>query len=110
MSEAHRQGAWLAQQTDQEKSLFLAALAHELTIVARVTYVPQTEDLQHPRWLRWINEYQHRVAACQYQTLAGRGDPDFQASLAAWAFEDADGELRKLVAFAWDEAKRRVQG
>lgn len=65
MTEAQRQGDWLAQRTDREKSLFLAALAHELTVVARATYVPQTEDIEHPHWLRWLNEYQHRIAACQ---------------------------------------------
>src|SRR4051794_34034111 len=41
----------------------LADYAWELTVVARGTYVPGTEDIADPRRLRMLNEVQHRVIA-----------------------------------------------
>lgn len=41
----------------------LAGFARALTVVARGTYVPLTEDIADPRRLRVLNEIQHRVTA-----------------------------------------------
>jgi hypothetical protein len=50
-----------SQMTKDDKTRFLCRLAFELTIVARDTYIPQTEELSHPAQLRAINELQHRI-------------------------------------------------
>jgi hypothetical protein len=38
----------------------LAEYAFNLTVIARGTYFPQTEDIADPRRLRLLNEVQHR--------------------------------------------------
>ena len=55
------------------KASLLAALAHELTIVARDTYEAGTENLTCPSRMRAINEVQHRLTAFLAALL--RGDP-----------------------------------
>jgi hypothetical protein len=45
----------------ENKIRFLCRLRLELTVVARHTYTPQTEDISHPAHLRAINELQHRI-------------------------------------------------
>jgi hypothetical protein len=47
--------------TDQVR--FLLAVAHELTIVARGYYVPQSDALADAAAVRAVNEIQHRVVA-----------------------------------------------
>jgi hypothetical protein len=54
------------------KVRFLSRLAFELTVAARDTYVPQTEDLSHPAHLRAINELQHRILS--YLSALTSGD------------------------------------
>jgi hypothetical protein len=44
-----------------EQLRVLAEYAHDLTVIARGTYIPQTEDIADPRRLRLLNEVQHRV-------------------------------------------------
>jgi hypothetical protein len=57
----------------KDKASFLAALAHELTIVARDTCEAGTENLTHPSRMRAVNEVQHRLTAFLAALL--RGDP-----------------------------------
>ena len=47
--------------TEEEQGRFLATLAHEITIVARGTYVPGTEEVADPPRLRQWNELQHLI-------------------------------------------------
>jgi hypothetical protein len=47
----------------QEKTAFLARLAHELTILARDAYDVGQDGLTDPPRLRRINEVQHRVTS-----------------------------------------------
>lgn len=49
----------------------LAAYAHDLTVIARGTYVPGTEDIADPRRLRMLNEVQHRVTGHLRHLLLG---------------------------------------
>ncbi len=63
-----QEGHWLAELPHEGKLLFLAALAHEITVVARNSYRPQTEELDKPSQLRSINEIQHRILACLVQS------------------------------------------
>jgi hypothetical protein len=58
-----------------DKSRLLAHLAFDLTITARSTYVPGSDDVAQPSQLRAINEVQHRVTACLSELLDRRGDP-----------------------------------
>jgi hypothetical protein len=47
--------------SSENKIRFLCRLAFELTVVARDTYIPQTEDISHPAHMRALNELQHRI-------------------------------------------------
>jgi hypothetical protein len=51
--------------------LVLADYAFNLTVIARGTYVPQTEDIADPQRLRLLNEVQHRVTGHMRHLLAG---------------------------------------
>ena len=44
-----------------QRIIFLAYLAHELTVSARMTYEPGTENVTAPQLLRAFNEVQHHV-------------------------------------------------
>jgi hypothetical protein len=54
------------------KIRFLSRLAFELTIVARDTYVPQSEELSRPAHMRAINELQHQILS--YLSALTSGD------------------------------------
>ena len=58
----------------EQKRRLLARLSFELTIVARDTYVPSSEDIAAPQQLRSFNEIQHRVTSCLLELLDNRGD------------------------------------
>jgi hypothetical protein len=45
----------------EEKTAFLLRLVHELTIIARDTYDPESGGVNNPLRLRLINEIQHRI-------------------------------------------------
>ena len=49
----------------------LADYAHDLTIIARGTYIPQTEDIADPQRLRLLNEVQHRVTGHMRHLISG---------------------------------------
>jgi hypothetical protein len=44
-----------------DQALFLVRLAADLTVEARGTYIPQSEDVSDPSRLRMFNEAQHRI-------------------------------------------------
>jgi len=56
----------------EHKIRFLSRLAFELTVVARDTYIPQTENLSQPAHLRAINELQHQILG--YLSALASGD------------------------------------
>jgi hypothetical protein len=57
-----------------EETLFLARIAHQLTVSARSTYVPQTELIAEPTVLRAYNELLQRVTASVIErVLGGKG-------------------------------------
>lgn len=108
MHSAEQEGKWLAGLPGERKPLFLAALGHELTVVARSTYKPQTEELDKPSQLRKINEVQHRVLACLVQLLAGACEVSFQEAIPGFLLEEQDPELVELMQFAWRRTKERL--
>jgi len=52
-----------------EKADFLAALMHELTVVARDSYEVGDDGLTNPRRVRRINEIQHRLSGFLWALL-----------------------------------------
>jgi len=98
---------WLLSLPQSRRVLFLTALGHALTITARDTYVPQTEEVSKPWQLRRINEIQHRVLACQYELLIGKASESFQRSIAQLVLDQPECEFRDLVEWAWRQAKHR---
>lgn len=54
-----------------EQLRVLADYAHGLTVIARGTYIPQTEDIADPRRLRLLNEIQHRVTGHMCHLISG---------------------------------------
>ncbi len=108
MTDSVREGDWIVGLPNDVRLTFLACLAHELTIAGRGSYEAGTEDLVHPRWLRRINEIQHRVVACLQEGLAGESNVDFQKSIANWVLDQHEHEFRDLMSYAWSLAKQRV--
>jgi len=102
------EGEWLVSLDDRSKTTFLVALARELTIAGRASYVPQGEDLMHPAWLRQVNEVQHRVLACLSEVMSGTGTASFQRSIAEWVLSPRDGVFGEHLAYAWVRAKERI--
>jgi hypothetical protein len=58
-------------ESSREKTLFLALLAHTLTVCARDTYEVGTETVLEPQVLRGYNELLHRVAGAVIDRLSG---------------------------------------
>lgn len=59
----------MAQFSPQQRIRFVARLLNELTVAARETYVPGSEEIAAPRQLRAYNEMQHRAAACLWELM-----------------------------------------
>ena len=108
MQSVKQEGHWLAELPHESKVLFLAGLAHELTVVARNSYRPQTEELDEPSQLRSVNEIQHRILACLVQSLGGVCERSFQESIASLVLQQPDPELGGLMEFAWCRTKERL--
>lgn len=109
MQNVEREGRWLAELPYEVKVLFLATLAHDLTVVARNSYRPQTEELGKPSQLRRINEIQHRILACLVQSLEGVCERSFQESIASLVLQQSDQELGDLMDYAWRSTKERLR-
>ena len=78
----------------------LACFAFKMTIVARGTYVPGTEDVADPQRLRLLNERQHRVTGDICHLLDGgtkRSDGD---SIVRLVVAEDDAELLKAFEVA----------
>ena len=53
------------------RTILLARIAHALTVCARSTYEPGTENILEPKVLRGYNELLHRVTASITQHVEG---------------------------------------
>lgn len=78
--------------TEEEQGRFLATLAHEITIVARGTYVPGTEEVADPPRLRRLNEVQHLVVGQLIKLLDKNPKryPDEVLIQGFWEYNDPD--------------------
>ncbi|MBB6560084.1 hypothetical protein HNP48_002756 [Acidovorax soli] len=108
MAEYEFQGEWLESLPSKYQVLFLTALSHSLTIAGRDSYIPETEELEHPTHLRRINEIQHRVAACTYELLVNDSTESFRRSIAQWVLDQSDQHLLGNMQWAWRRAQERV--
>lgn len=94
-----------AQLSREDKVRFLSRLAWELTVVARDSYEPGTEQLLHPARVRAVNELQHSLLG--YLVALTNDDthryPD-DVLVAILLEEDRDAQLRQQVAYAFDRA------
>jgi hypothetical protein len=110
MLQTGEESQWLWTLDRDRRTLFLAQLAHELTIVGRNSYRVQSEDLDQPRQLRETNEILHRVTACLKDALQDSESGGFVESLGAIVLGTPDAELGQLMQWAWQSAKNRVMG
>jgi len=77
----------------------LARFAFELTIVGRLAYEAGSLEIKHPRWLRRVNETQHRVAGQLMALLADNSNRYPDDVIVPLLLEENDAELRtQLVA------------
>jgi hypothetical protein len=107
MSTIEAEGEWLVSQEEKTKAVFLATLAHAITIAGRNSYTVQSEELDKPSQLRKINEIQHRVLSCLREVLNGQANASFQRSSAIWVLEQPDKELQELMSWAWNTSKEK---
>jgi len=56
---------------DNQKAVFVASVAFELTTVGRDAYGHEPSEIGKPEWLRRLNEHQHRLAAHIVHLLTG---------------------------------------
>ena len=89
-----------------EKLRFLARLSWELTIAARTTYIPGSDQVESPSKLRALNEVQHRVAECLYQMLDGSGEEDMWI----WGTLTDYPQIKELVSYSCERAFQTVAG
>lgn len=101
------EGAWVGDLPLECQLRFLARLSFELTVAGRGSYEVGTDDLDHPRHLRRVNEIQHRVTACLSQLLNGACPDGFLVSVADWVLTSQNSELDGWLHRAWIEAKMR---
>ncbi|CAN7654384.1 hypothetical protein [Acidovorax sp. LjRoot117] len=108
MTESEAQGEWLESLPSIHQVIFLTALGHCLTVAGRDSYIPESEELEHPTHLRQINEIQHRVAACTYELLVNDSTESFRRSIAHWVLDQCDQRMLENMQWAWQTAKERV--
>jgi hypothetical protein len=107
MQTISEEGAWVGELPLECQLRFLARLSFELTVAGRGSYEAGTDDLDHPRQLRRVNEIQHRVTACLSQLLNGTCPDGFLVSVAGWVLTSQSSELDEWLQRAWSEAKRQ---
>jgi hypothetical protein len=99
------EGQWLASLRSEDRKLFLANLAHQLTVAGRDSYRPGTNDLDRPQLLRKVNEVLHRVTAWLRSELAKAGTPEFCEALGQIVLAQSDSDFVQLTNWAWSSAK-----
>ena len=102
------EGHWLSSLEGRERALFLAILAHELTVCGREAYQVGTEVLDKPGLLRFVNEIQHRVTACLRGELRDAGKTEFVEALGRIVLGQSDSDLADLTASAWTRGRRAL--
>jgi hypothetical protein len=102
------EGEWLASLERDSKLVFLATLAHYLTIAGRNSYTPQADGLDSPALLRKVNEIQHRVTACLRAAAKKEPSASFEQSIASWVLSHTDLGMKDLGEWAWSQAKNAI--
>ena len=109
MLNSDAEGRWLSSLQGRKRALFLAILAHELTVGGREAYEAGTEAQDKPGLLRSVNEIQHRVTACLRGELRDAGKMDFVEALGRIVLEQPDPDLAGLTACAWTRGRRALE-
>ena len=90
--------------------MFLARVAHNTTVDARVTYI---EDYEHPDGvaLRKFNEFVHRVTGYTMHVLDQSEMPGQDESVVKMIFEfyGAGREMREMELLSWARASEQLQ-
>ena len=101
----------LSGMTDGELSKLLSFLGHELTIIARTAYEFQGPGVTDPRFLRDLNEIQHRVFG-QLMAIARGKRSDYLPVdiLVSWLLaENKPARLKLEVAYAFERALKHFR-
>ena len=85
----------------------LVGFGHNLTVEARDTYVPQTDQVHTPSRLRAINEIQHRVLGHIYALLTDSDQRYPDDVIVQIMLEHDDRLLRAQTSRAFEEAWAR---
>ncbi|MFC4158967.1 hypothetical protein [Chitinimonas lacunae] len=75
-----------------EQLVWLSCLSHRISLYARGTYEPGTDEVSQPRELRRFNELLHRLAGFQYKVA--RHSPEGMP--AVLVFKLIEDELERL--------------
>ena len=96
----------LSGMTDGELSRLLSLLGHELTVIARTAYEFQGPGVTDPRFLRDLNEIQHRVFGQLIAIARGRRADYLPVDvLVSWLLaENKPSRLKLEVSYAFDRA------
>ncbi|MFZ6799094.1 hypothetical protein [Undibacterium sp. Di24W] len=98
---------WFRSLSKDAKILFLARLAHGITIAGRNSYVAGSDDLENPSQLRRINEIQHRVLGCLLHLMDDDAYENIHLSVANCVLNQSEPELQELMFHTWREHKAR---
>lgn len=89
--------------SDSEKVHVLLSLAARLTVFARDTYVPGTEEIAEPARLRRLNELQHRLLFHMLALTEGRTKRYPDEVVLSMVLEDYPHDWPELGAFVRSE-------
>lgn len=101
---------FVASLPSEAKLAFWSRLSHELTVIARDTYEPGTENVKDPSRLRRVNELQHILTGVIVALIEDRKPTISDGDLVGF-FADprADTELGNLLQFCLSRVVTRLQ-
>ena len=101
----------LSGMTDEELSQLLSFLGHELMIIARTAYEFQGPGVTDPRFLRDLNEIQHRVFGQLMAIGRGRRSDYLPVGvLVSWLrAENKPARLKLEVGYAFERALKNFR-
>lgn len=91
-----------------DQLIFLAKFGHNLTIVARDTFVPQSDGVHSPERLRKLSELQHRIFSHIHDLLSPSEGIRPDDVIVSIMLEQSDERLKAQTSWAFDDALKRV--
>jgi hypothetical protein len=108
MITAESQAAWLQSISSTERALFMASLAHGLTVATRVLCGGADGHELSLERLRQLNEAQHQVTGYLFRCLCGSEGVQFIPHVVASVLGKQDSTLLQQVEQAWSYAKSQL--